>query len=48
MRRVARNALRAMGFSKPESAGADAREHDRLFDHRIVDSLHPPLSHYRE
>lgn len=46
--RLARGALLAVGFTALQYFTEDATEERRLFDHRVVDSLQAPLTHYRE
>ena len=48
VRRVARGALLAVGFTALQFFGEDAAAEGRLFDHRVVDSLQAPLTHYHE
>jgi len=48
VRRVARGALLAVGFTALQYFGEDFALERRLFDHRVVDSLQAPLTHYHE
>ena len=48
VRQVARGALLAVGFTALQYFGEDFALERRLFDHRVVDSLQAPLTHYHE
>jgi hypothetical protein len=48
VRRVAHGALVALGISGLQLPLEETRVQKRLFDHRVVDSLQPPLTHFRE
>lgn len=48
VRRVARGALLAVSFTALQFFSEDRTEQRRLFDHRVVDNLQAPLTHYRE
>jgi len=48
VRRVARGALFAVGLTALQYFGEDFALERRLFDHRVVDNLQAPLTHYHE
>ncbi len=48
VRRVAHGTLLAVGFTALQFFSDDAIESKRLFDHRVVDNLQAPLTHYHE
>lgn len=48
VRQVARGALLAVGFTALQYFGEDFALERRLFDHRMVDNLQAPLTHYHE
>lgn len=48
VRRMARGALLAVGFTALQFFGEDLAAERRLFDHRVVDNLQAPLTHYHE
>jgi len=48
VRRMARGALLAVGFTALQYFTEDSFDQRRLFDHRVVDNLQAPLTHYRE
>jgi len=45
---MARGALLAVGFTALQYFTEDSFDQRRLFDHRVVDNLQAPLTHYRE
>ena len=48
VRRMARGALLAASFTAVQFFSEDTTESKRLFDHRVVDTLREPLTHYHE
>jgi hypothetical protein len=48
VRQAARGALLAMSFTAMQFFTEDSTESKRLFDHRVVDNLQAPLTHYHE
>ncbi|MEO6873430.1 MAG: hypothetical protein ABI222_01275 [Opitutaceae bacterium] len=48
VRRVARGALLVVSFSALQYFNDDGFESKRLFDHRVVDNLQAPLTHYHD
>jgi len=45
---MAHGALLAVSFSAAQFFSEDGVESKRLFDHRVVDNLQTPLTHYHE
>lgn len=48
VKRMARGALLAVGFTALQYFGEDLAADRRLFDARVVDRLQAPLTHYHE
>ena len=48
VRQVAKGALLAVSFTAMQFFIEDGGESKRLFDHRLVDNLRAPLTHYHE
>ena len=48
VRQAAQSALLAVSFTAMQFFTEESAESKRLFDHRVVDNLQAPLTHYHE